>query len=219
MAKLDMCGKQFNRWTVLGLSHYNSRRNHKYFKCRCVCGFEKTISMCSLKSGASKSCGCWKKEEFINRITTHGKTKSRLYKVWCSIKHRCFNPRSKSYPDYGGRGITMQKELADSFEAFKREVGERPGSRHSIDRIDNEKGYVCGNMRWATDSEQSRNTRRNINITYNGTTQCLQDWATDLGMHSRTLHARLFKLKYSTHKAFTKPVSKKNLNINFSSSL
>lgn len=80
------------------------------------------------------------------------------YKAWCHIKDRCYNPKSKSYADYGALGITFD-EFKDDFLAFYEYMGDRPsdGKKYSVDRIDNNRGYVRGNMRWADTFEQARN--------------------------------------------------------------
>lgn len=83
--------------------------------------------------------------------------KRSLYRCFMNIISRCNNPNHPRYPDYGGRGIKCHFE---NFEAFAREVGLRPSSGHSIDRIDNDKGYEKGNVKWSTDTEQSRNRRK-----------------------------------------------------------
>lgn len=89
----------------------------------------------------------------------HGRSQLPEYKCWQQIKQRCLNPRHLAYPNYGGRGITMAAEWADDFEAFFAHVGPRPSPKHSLDRRDNDSGYVPGNVRWATKSEQNRNRR------------------------------------------------------------
>lgn len=75
------------------------------------------------------------------------------------MKVRCFNVRSKPYPNYGGRGITMCDHWRDSFAAFLADVGRRPSAAHSIDRIDNDGHYEPGNVRWATRDTQQQNRR------------------------------------------------------------
>jgi hypothetical protein len=72
---------------------------------------------------------------------------------------RCTNPSHKSFPRYGGRGITVCDEWLESFEAFASYVGDPPGKEYSIDRIDNDAGYMRGNVKWSTQIEQSRNRR------------------------------------------------------------
>lgn len=98
----------------------------------------------------------------LGRIeATHGETRagswSPEYRAWFCMKQRCFNPKSSSYERYGLRGITVHPAWVDNFAAFLSHVGRRPSPSHSLDRIDNECGYVPGNVRWATDREQARN--------------------------------------------------------------
>lgn len=88
---------------------------------------------------------------------TTPKRKMPEYKSFVSARHRCNNPSNAAYQNYGGRGINM---LFDSFEAFFADIGPRPSPDHSIDRIDNDRGYEAGNLRWATRSEQSLNQRK-----------------------------------------------------------
>jgi hypothetical protein len=82
-----------------------------------------------------------------------------LYKVWQMAKRRCESPSCPSYPDYGGRGITMATVFRESFPAFKKELGPKPSAQHTVDRIDNDRGYEPGNIRWATYKEQAHNKR------------------------------------------------------------
>lgn len=82
------------------------------------------------------------------------------YKAWQGIKDRCLNPRSKLFPDYGGRGITVCERWRSSFAAFLSDMGPRTSPEHSIDRKDNSGHYGPGNCRWATYEEQNRNRRR-----------------------------------------------------------
>lgn len=120
----------------------------------------------------------------------HGLSKHPLYNVWSNIKQRCTNPKSQGYKLYGGRGITMQPEWASSFSVFLHDVGECPPGC-SIDRIDNRKGYVRGNVRWATPQEQSNNTRTNRYVTVDGVTRTLAQWARELNLPYRMLRGRL----------------------------
>jgi hypothetical protein len=112
------------------------------------------------------------------------------YDAWHAMKQRCFNPRHKQYDHYGGRGITVCEEWWD-FEAFFRAMGPKPSPSHSIDRINNNDGYRPGNCRWATQHEQNLNTRQNRYLTYNGKTQTLDAWCTELGIKRGTIDSRL----------------------------
>jgi hypothetical protein len=86
-----------------------------------------------------------------------GGKKTPEYRAWGAMRQRCRNPKHKKWKFYGGKGHDV---LYPSFEAFLGEVGCKPTPRHTIDRIDNDKGYEPGNCRWATPEEQRLNQRR-----------------------------------------------------------
>ena len=145
--------------------------------------------------------------------TTHGHSKrngkpSPEYVCWMSMRLRCSDPRTNGYARYGGRGIRVCNAWADSFEAFLREVGPRPSRRHQIDRIDNSKGYEPGNVRWATREEQGQNRRTNVNLTYDGRTQCIAVWAREMGTTSATLATRL-RAGWSVERTLSTPVDRR----------
>jgi len=83
------------------------------------------------------------------------------YRTWGNMKQRCYNENIPAYRNYGGRGITVCDEWLHDFKQFFKDMGEKPSSKHSIDRVDNDKGYSPDNCRWATSTTQSRNTRVN----------------------------------------------------------
>jgi hypothetical protein len=82
-----------------------------------------------------------------------------LYGIWNTMKERCNNIDNPNYKNYGGRGIKMCKRWLMSFDCFVADMGPRPSEKHSIDRLDNDKGYEPANCRWATRSEQMLNRR------------------------------------------------------------
>lgn len=110
-----------------------------------------------LKNGKSKSCGCV--------LTKHGLYKHPNYPNWSAMNVRCRNKGSKSYKDYGAKGIKVCKRwhitTKAGFENFNKDMGIIPTRNHSIDRIDNSKGYNPDNCRWADNKVQSNN-RRNV---------------------------------------------------------
>lgn len=101
--------------------------------------------------------------------------KHPLHNTWKGVLGRCRRETDKDYKNYGARGIDVCDLWANSFLEFVNYLGPRPEGT-TLDRIDNNKGYEPGNVRWATAKEQGQNTRRTRMIHYNGITQCLTDW-------------------------------------------
>jgi hypothetical protein len=123
------------------------------------------------------------------------------------MKSRCLNPSDKSYNDYGGRGIKICDKWLESFESFYKDIGPRPSSKYSINRIDNNGNYDPKNCNWALRKEQNRNKRSNINLTYNGKTQCIVDWSRELGIKRTTLSRRIER-GWSVERALTELVKR-----------
>ena len=115
-------------------------------------------------------------------------SKTRTYKSWVKMLERCKNKKSNKYHIYGDRGISVC-ERWNKFENFYKDMGKRPDNM-SIDRIDPDSGYCKENCRWATPKQQARNTRKNLNIEYNGVTRCLSEWSEVLEINVKTLMAR-----------------------------
>jgi hypothetical protein len=105
-----------------------------------------------------------------------GKHRTALYRAWESMRVRCSSP--DRYPSY--IGISVCEEWANSFSSFRDYItvhlGPRP-PKHSLDRIDNNKNYEPGNLRWATPREQSNNRWNTTKITINGVTRSISNWA------------------------------------------
>lgn len=127
---------------------------------------------------------------------------SAEYHAWTSMKARCTNQNATNYRHYGGRGITVALEWMTSFEAFVNHVGGRPSKKHSLDRIDNNRGYEPGNVRWATAIEQAGNRRSSVPISHDGLTQSISAWGRTIGLPKRTLSDRL-KNGWSVERALT----------------
>ncbi len=133
-----------------------------------------------------------------------------------SMRCRCNNPSDDHYKDYGGRGITLCEEWADSKDGFARfieHVGPSPSDQHSIDRTLNDKGYEPGNVRWATKRQQARNRRSTRDITFNGRTQCLQAWADELKLDRACIGSRL-EAGWDIERALTTKSSPQHKGIN-----
>lgn len=124
----------------------------------------------------------------MNNIRKHP-----IYKCYDSIKQRCLNPKHKSYPYYGGRGIscTYWKNARHFISWVEKNIGQRPSMNHSIDRIDNNRDYAPGNIRWATAIEQSSNKRVTIRLTFYGVSKTLKEWCSIAGVEYHTAWKRL----------------------------
>lgn len=151
---------------------------------RCECGNEKKIEIRNVEIGKEKTCGCWRATSGNKK---HNLSKTTEYITWVGAKQRCFNVANKVYPRYGGRGITMCQNWVDSFDNFIRDMGKKPSEDHSLDRIDNSKGYSKDNCRWANKKEQSRNRRGLSILNAYGTEMCLSEWSEIMEInHSNT---------------------------------
>lgn len=119
----------------------------------------------------------------------HNRHNTTEYHIWEGMKQRCLNPNNPSYPNYGGRGIKISKRWL-SFSNFYEDMGDRPSSKHSINRIDNDGDYCKANCEWADYVTQARNTTTNKVITYNGETKCLAEWAEFFGVPYKRFASR-----------------------------
>lgn len=184
--KIDLTGLKFNRLTVVSESSKN-KFSQIVWLCICDCGKETFVATADLKAGSIKSCGCLQIEGILKISTRHGfakrGNKTPIYKAWAAIIQRCYNPNCKSYPDYGGRGIEICDRWRYSFENFLSDVGEKPSTKHSLDRFpDNDGDYGPDNFRWAIRKEQSRNTRQNVWIEHDGFKRTITEWAKIFGI-------------------------------------
>lgn len=153
----DVLGQRFGRLEVVGRAENVGER--VMWACRCECGAETVVRGDHL--GTTVSCGCQGRERRAFANTSHDASHSAEYAAWKHAKHRCYNPRDKKYRLYGGRGITMCGEWRADFAAFLAHIGPRPSTDHSLGRIDGNRGYEPGNVRWETDVQQNNNTSRN----------------------------------------------------------
>lgn len=204
----DLEGQIFFKLLVLGYAGKfgKGRQKHHYWWCQCSCP-EKTIKIIggsNLIRNSTKSCGCYK----IEYNTTHGMFYTKEYKSFRDARERCNNPNNVAYHNYGGRGIKL---LFDSFEEFYEYMGDIPEPKedYTLDRINVNQHYEKGNMRWATNFQQSRNRRDNHWVTYKNETKCIQDWSKVYNIGQATISTRLLKLGWCEDCTFTIPVYKK----------
>lgn len=159
---IDESGNVYGRLAVQGLFEPETAGKHKLWVCRCECGQITIVAGGQLRSGKTRSCGCLNMDSLRSR-KRHGKATGghhRVYRIWNAMRQRCHNPNQPHYVRYGGRGIRVCDEWRKSFDVFYAHMGDPPSPDHTLDRIDNDRGYEPGNCRWATRSEQQRNKRK-----------------------------------------------------------
>lgn len=213
--KLDLeseVGDRYGRLVVTGyerrpFTYPSGKKEMKPFMhVRCDCGSERCVNRSSLKLGDSLSCGCLQRQLIVKRMSTHGDAgrgkRAPELGIWMSMKNRCESPLVNNYARYGGRGITVCDRWKYSYQNFLSDMGRKPTPGHSIDRIDNEKGYSPENCQWATTKEQQNNRRDNRKITFDGETKTLAQWAeyTKIGAH--TISERL-RIGWDVRRALT----------------
>lgn len=183
-------GQVFGSLTVLWPSQ-RSNSARKFVVCRCECDVFRHVDESQLRCGKTKSCGCYKVTKLLSRSTTHRNAPrsglSREYVTWAAIIQRCTNPKNPNFKTYGGRGIFVTERWLGSFKNFLADMGHRPSPKHSIDRIDNDRGYCKENCRWATHQEQCQNKRTSVYLTINGFTKNIGEWASISGVKRATI--------------------------------
>lgn len=222
-AFIDLSGQRFGRLTVICRSDQKRNRTRSRapsFKwlCKCDCGNDTHLSADSLKSKTRTtiSCGCFGRERRFQPgrpgkgSPTHGLSRHPLYQTWKSMIGRCTDQKDREWTNYGGRGITVCDEWTGNIGLvrFIQDMGERPSltrpREFSIERRDNNSGYSLHNCKWATNTEQTRNSRQNVILTFRGESLCVTAWAERIGIGHHALRKRL-KLGWSVERALTSP--------------
>jgi hypothetical protein len=152
-------GQVFGRLTVLGKIGSHPKKG-TIWACHCTCGNFTSVPTARLHRGTS-SCGCFRRERTPTFRHGHRRRKGMTseYVAWRGMRQRCRDPKVRSYPHYGGRGIKVCDRWENSFEAFLEDMGHKPGPEFSIERVNNDGDYEPANCKWATRSEQRRNRR------------------------------------------------------------
>jgi hypothetical protein len=194
MKIVDLTGKRFGRLHVVEKD--STRENGKIkWLCKCDCGKTTSIRGTSLSNGTNRSCGCLQSEVRRTAHTKHGNNTKQYgptaeYRAWRHMMSRCRNKNEPAFIWYGKRGIQVSDRWND-FSIFLQDMGKRPSTKHSIDRIDCNGNYEPGNCRWATMKEQQRNRRNNRILTVDRITASLVEHCERLGVRYATVHARL----------------------------
>ena len=172
----DLTGQKFGCLEVIGLDESrNKRGNHYYWLCKCECGNIRSLRAYSLKTSDYSTCHCNSKNY---HLVTHGKTHTRIYRIWGAMKARCNRKTSDHYAYYGGIGISVCDEWEKDFKSFYEWSMANGYDEHlTIDRKDVSKGYSPDNCRWITLEDQARNKRNTVRITINGETKTVHEWS------------------------------------------
>ena len=191
-----LTGQVFERLTVL----QTYKTNPTMWLCKCLCGKELYVRSSTMKSGVSKSCGCLQKEKASFARKTHGMKNTPEWKTWSSMKSRC-KSTSKDAKRYFNRGIKVCNRW-ESFENFYSDMGNKPKGM-SIERVNNDKGYEPENCIWADRFTQSRNTRKNKFIDFDGVVKTQSEWSIQFQISETTIMRRL-KAGWSVKDSLTK---------------
>jgi hypothetical protein len=185
----NLIGVKFTRVTPLAFLGMK-RKAGAFWLCKCDCGIIWIVRASQLLNSRIKSCGCYNAEQPRQNFI-HGLSGTRLYAIFRQMHRRCYNPKCDSYHNYGGRGIAVC-ERWHSFESFRADVGIPPSKTHSIDRYPDKNGdYHPDNFRWATRTEQNRNTRSNRMVTINSETLSVAEWSERTGVSRAKIYDRL----------------------------
>jgi hypothetical protein len=204
MRLIDRRGDRYTRLTVIErVPNASKTDTNARWLCKCDCGKTVIAYGQDLAKGKFKSCGCLNAE----RIRKHGMARTKVYKVWKSMKSRCDNPNELGYHNYGGRGITYDPAWG-KFENFYRDMGDPPkgkakGGKITIERLDNEGSYCKANCAWKSLKDNLNNKRNNVTITALGKTLTYAQWAERLGVSWFTIRNRFERCGWSAEDTVT----------------
>lgn len=181
----------------------------------CLCTFRfQSTNFANPCQGSSGTYTPWQGEAFLIGVSMRKKhgygakgRQSPEYSSWKCMKDRCERSSNAGYKNYGGKGVKIC-ERWQTFINFLSDMGMKPTPKHTIDRIDNAKGYEPGNCRWATMKEQQRNRSNNRMITFRGETKCLSEWEEIVGGSGQNVRSRL-RIGWSIERAITQKIQSK----------
>lgn len=195
----DLTGQRFGRLVAIrdvGVNKYGKR----LWLCQCDCGETKEVLSNSLHACRTLSCGCLQTETRVKNGTIHGLEYTYFSGIYRGIKKRCYNPNSKDYHRYGGRGIKMCDRWLADIRNFASDMGERTDKKMSIERNDNNGDYEPGNCRWATHKEQMNNTSKCHLFTIGGVTKTITQWSEHFGITRSSMVYRIQRGDYNGFK-------------------
>lgn len=207
MKPLDIAGQRFGRLTAIALIRREAGKS--YWSCQCDCGTTCEVVVTKLRSGHTKSCGCFQRDQTSKAKTTHGRRrrgqKDPTYEAWSQMVARCQCASSTRVERYIGRGITVCDRWRHSFDAFLADMGERPSADHSLERKNNDLGYGPDNCCWATRIMQANNKRNTQRHEFRGQMMTIREMvlATDSKLKPATIRARITVYGWTTERALS----------------
>lgn len=191
----DLTGRRFGR--LVATVRIPRAKGKTHWACRCDCGKVVSVRVDALNNGQIKSCGCFRREHgaaVLSAQATHRMSDTPIYRNWVAMIARCHDPDHTNYKNYGGRGIRVCPEWHD-FARFYEDVGRFKPRGLSLDRIDNDRGYEPGNVRWATQQQQTWNTRRNVFVRVGAEVLVLSEAARRAGLDPSWYRKKLLQGK------------------------
>lgn len=209
---VDLVGQKFGRLLVVARAG-SDKRGEALWECECECGVVTVVLGSNLRTGHTRSCGCYNDERRIEVHTKHGRHGSRGNIIWAQMIQRCNNSNHIAYHRYGGRGIKVCEEWL-KFENFFADMGDPPEGA-TLERVNNDGNYCKENCIWTSVKANARNRSSNVEITYEGRTQCIAAWEEELGFNYGTLWNRINTYKWPLEKAMTEPVTEYRGKVEF----
>lgn len=182
-------GARFGMLVVVSATTPSKRRSRSV--CRCDCGNVVVKVNHDLKNG-TRSCGCLSHTTKLVHGGCARRHRERLFNIWSGMKSRCYNPNSKIFKHYGGRGIRICEEWLNDYAAFRGwALSHGYDKGKSIDRINNDGNYEPSNCRWATAKEQCLNRRSSVRIEIDGNSKTILEWCSIFGTPENLARSRI----------------------------
>lgn len=194
----QLIGKRYGRLVIKNIIRQPGEEAKA--ECICDCGNITIPSLTRVINNKVKSCGCLVPDISQLTHTTHGKSKSRIYKIWKKMNDRCNNPNNKDYDKYGGRGVKICVEWtgehgAENFINWAYSTGYDENAEKgecTLDRINVNGNYDPDNCRWANMEEQSYNRRNTIRIDIYGKLLTIKEISDIYGIPKGKIRQRYF---------------------------
>ena len=201
--RIDLTGQTYGNTVVIKIA-VDEKGKKKKWLCKCLeCGDEFIASGSNLRSGHTKACKKCAIKKMMKKNITHGKTHTKIYRVWHSMINRCENPKNKSYINYGYKGINVCEEWKNPAKFIEWSYNNGYEEGLEIDRINCNGNYEPNNCRWITKIQNANNKTNNKFIEYEGQTHTLAEWSRKYDVNYKRL-SRLLIIGYDLHNAINR---------------